>query len=312
MRQVLASVLSRADKPVVFEQARCELLKYVPGKRGVIAYHLASPCAEWDGGKIFGKIYRKERGLAVFNALQTLWRSAQQWQSGFAMPEPLAYAENLGMVLQRAARGRALAEFSHPDDLFVALQRTAKNLAALHGLPIRLGEEKTFQDHLRKYCHPGPDVLAEAHPALAPLVRELVDTMITDASLRRAELCPVHGDLNLTQIFITEEQAIFIDFDGFCRAHAALDVGNFLVTLAERFGERSGELRHGFLEAYLSATPTHMLHGLRVYQAFAYLRRAMIAFRLQDEAQRLARAQRLLEAGLTLMNAKEGEPHGQA
>jgi len=305
MRRLLSSVLSRERKPVVPAQVRCELLKYVPGKRGVVAYHLASPCAEWNGGKIFGKIYRKDRGAAVFHALQTLWHSTQQQQSGFAMPEPLAYVAELGMVLQRAATGRALAEFSHPDDLFMALQRTAKNLAALHALPILTGEEKTFQDHLRKYCHPGPEALAEAHPELAPLVHALVDMMLAEQSLLRAELCPVHGDLNLAQIFITEERALFIDFDGFCRAHAALDVGNFLVTLAERFGERSGELRHGFLEAYLSATPTHRLQGLRTYQALAYLRRAMIAFRLQEEAQRRARVRPLLEAGLALMNAKE-------
>lgn len=305
MLSLLSAALRRESKPVLLSQVCSELLKYVPGKRGVVAYHLSSPHAEWHDRRIFGKLYRKDRGQTIFQTLRTLWQTAERQRSEFAMPEPLAYVAELGMVLQDAAPGRALANLCHPDDLFAAMQRAAKNLASLHGLPTAVGEAKVFQDHLHKYCHPGPDALAEAHPELAPLVRDLIATMHADESLRRAEACPVHGDLNLAQIFITAEGAVFIDFDGFCRSHAALDVGNFLVTLNAHFGERSGELRHGFLEAYLAATPTHTLPGLRTYQAFAYLRRAMIAFRLQNAVERLAPVRKLLEAGLALMHAKE-------
>ncbi len=305
MSALLSTALRRESRPVLLSQVRSELLKYVPGKRSVVAYHLSSPLAEWNGRRIFGKLYRKERGQALFQTLRALWQTAERQRSEFAMPEPLAYVAELGMVLQDAAPGRALANLSHPDELFAAMQRAAKNLAALHGLPATVGAPKVFQDHLHKYCHPGPETLAEAHPELKPLVHDLIAMMHADESLRTAESCPVHGDLNLAQIFITAQGAVFIDFDGFCRSHAALDVGNFLVNLNAHFGEHSGELRHGFLEAYLAATPTHALSGLSTYQAFAYLRRAMIAFRLQNAAERLALVRKLLEAGLALMHAKE-------
>jgi hypothetical protein len=274
------------------------LLKYAPGKRGVIAYHLSFADEERT---VYGKLYRKDRGRIIFDTLQALWQASQTRGCGFAIPRPLAYCAELGLVLQSAAPGRGLATISQSDELFLAVQLAAKNLAALHALQIGVGEVKTFEDHLQKYCHPGPHAIIEAHPELGPVVSDLVAMMRADESLRSATLCALHGDLNLAQIFITPERAVFIDFDGFCRSHAALDVGNFLVTLAERYGEKSGELRHAFLEAYLAATPTHALPGLRTYQAFAYLRRAIISLRLQDEAERRSRGLKLLQAGLALM-----------
>ncbi len=305
MQPVLSEVLERVGGPVSLSHIRAELLKYVPGKRGVIAYHLAFADHSASARVVYGKLYRKARGQEVFSTLQTLWQISQAQPSAFSLPQPLAYLPELGMVLQTAASGRALTSFSQPDELFSAVQAAAKSLAALHRLPVRLGAVKTFQEHVEKYCHPGPEALAREHPELAPLVFELIAMMRADESLQTAEPCLVHGDLNLAQIFITAERALFIDFDGFCSSHAALDVGNFLVTLAERFGEKSGELRHGFLEAYLAAAATTKLPALRTYQAFAYLRRAVISMRLPDENERQVRARRLLQNASALMHAQD-------
>lgn len=305
MRPVLAVALSREGEPVPLLQVRAELLKYVPGKRGVVVYEVAFAEVKREPQKVFGKIYRKDRGQSMFNTLRALWQASLPAQAGcFALPEPLAYVAELGMVLQSAAAGQALASLSCAEDLFVAMQHTARGLAALHRLPVQTGEAKTFEDHVRKYCHPGLEILAETHPEIAPLLLELLAMMRAEINLRAIALCPVHGDLNLAQIFITPERAVFIDFDGFCRSHAGLDVGNFLVTLAERFGEKSRELRHAFLEAYLAAQSKPELPALRVYQAFAYVRRAVISLRAPNEAERNARALQLLRAALALLQTQ--------
>lgn len=305
MLPVLSEILERANGPVALSHIRTELLKYVPGKRGVIAYHLAFSDHSASARVVYGKLYRKTRGQEVFSTLHALWQTSQARHSAFTLPQPLAYLPELGMVLQTAAAGRVLTSFSQPDELFCAVQAAAKSLAALHHLPLHLGAIKTFQEHVAKYCHPGPEVLAREHPEFAPLLFELIAMMSADESLQTAAPCPLHGDINLAQIFITPERAVFIDFDGFCRSHAALDVGNFLVTLAERFGEKSGELRHGFLEAYLAAAATTQLPALRTYQAFAYLRRAVISLRLQDETASQTRVLRLLQNAQTLMHTKD-------
>ncbi len=295
-------------------RVRHEVLKYEPGKRSVIAYELyagaALPCA-----RVIGKLYRNDRGRAMYDNLLNLWQASERPAAqrkltaeraaaaenglAFAMPQPLAYLSDLGMVLQRAAPGRLLAGVTDGEELFLAMQHVAKNLAALHGLPLPHLARKSLEDHLQKYCHPGPQALVEALPEYGPLVNAGLRLM-AEGGLAETPVCPVHGDLNLAQIFITADRAYFIDFDGMCLAHAALDAGNFLATLKVHFGAKAEELRHVFLETYLAHAPL-ALEGLRTYQAFAYFRRALIHFRRQTEADWRTKMEHGLKTSLALL-----------
>lgn len=315
VRAAWGGLEAEGDEPFYLQ---CRVLKHVPGKRGVIAYDLYSranlPC-----GRLIGKLYRKDRGRLIFENLQRLWRAARaapNGAAGFAMPKPLAYCPELGMVLQQAARGRPLTSLSESEELFAAMPLVARNLAALHRLKLPELALKSFDDHLHKYCHPGPQVLVEALPALRPLVDDCVRLMRAGCGPASAAACPVHGDLNLAQVFIAADRAYFIDFDGMCLSPAALDAGNFLVTLKVHFGARGEELRHIFLENYLAHAPdqpgleaaphgfaprTALLAGLRAYQAFAYFRRAMICFRQRLAADWPLQVERGLYASLALL-----------
>ena len=296
MRAQLAAV--REGEP--FSQVRHRVLKYTPGKRCVIEYLLDGNGEPRSSQRLIGKIYRKERGEVIFKNLRQLWQAGGAGVS-FGMPEPLAYLPDMRMVLQRFVPGRQLSDFSERDDLSTAVRCVAENLAALHGLAVATGEKKSLADHIRKYCHPGPQALIEACPEAAPLVENILVGLAQEASLNGAPICPVHGDLNLAQIFITGDRAFFIDLDGFCFSHAALDVGNFLITLQVHFSGKSDELRRIFLERYLSRRSPPMVAGLRPYQALAYLRRAVICFRQQAGADWPSQARRLLEAGCEIL-----------
>ena len=283
-----------------FSRVRHRVLKYTPGKRCVIEYLLEANGKPRGSQRLIGKIYRKERGEVIFENLRQLWQAGGAGVS-FAMPEPVAYLPEMRMVLQRFVPGRQLSDFSESDDLSTAVRCVAENLAALHGLAVATGEKRSLDDHIRKYCHPGPQALIEACPEVAPLVKNILAGLAQEASLNGAPICPVHGDLNLAQIFITGDRAFFIDLDGFCFSHAALDAGNFLITLQAHFGGKSDELRRIFLECYLSRRPPQMLAGLQAYQALAYLRRAVICFRQQAGANWPIQARRLLEAGCEIL-----------
>jgi aminoglycoside phosphotransferase (APT) family kinase protein len=111
----------------------------------------------------------------------------------------------------------------------------------------------------------------------------------------------VHGDLGLDQIFATDERAFFIDFDGACLSHPALDLGNFLVALQVHFGAQSDLLVRVFLESYLAQQSPRMLTGLRTYQAFTYLRRATICFRGKVMAGWRDHIRSLLKTGYALL-----------
>jgi tRNA A-37 threonylcarbamoyl transferase component Bud32 len=275
-----------------------QLLKHAPGKRCVIEYRIAN--AE-GAPRMIGKLYRKDRGQAVFENMRQLWQAATG--TSFGMAEPLAYLPELGMVLQSCVPGKKLGDFLPEEDLSAAIKKVAVNLAALHGLAVSAGEKRGLDDHLLKYCHPGPEVLSAALPESAPRVENLLAGLREDKALAEAPLCPVHGDLNLAQIFIAKERAWFIDFDGFCLSHAALDLGNFLVTLQVHFAEQYETLSRTLLESYLKTRSPEMLTGLRTYQAFAYLRRAVICARAQAVPEWRQQARRLLESGNTILVA---------
>ncbi len=305
MRVPLAEAL-RQSREFERELLRVEpqVLKYTPGKRCVLEYRLFTREPAAQPLRLIAKLYRKERGQIIFDNMHSLWlASARAGASNprLCMPEPRAYLPALGMILQNVAPGRQLSTFAMREDLVAAMPLIAQNLAALHCLQLSRGESKTLKDHLAKYCHPGPEALCAACPELAPLVAQLVNGLLAER-LQVAALVPVHGDLNLAQIFITHEAAFFIDFDGFCRAHAALDIGNFLVTLQTHFGEAGAALETAFLQTYREHNATENFSGLHVYQAFAYLRRAMVAFRGQVAPDWQAHVRRLLEKGSAMLS----------
>ncbi|MDZ7342904.1 MAG: aminoglycoside phosphotransferase family protein [candidate division KSB1 bacterium] len=278
---------------------RHQLLKHTPGKRCVIQYQLETS-GQATPQQLIGKIYRKDRGRRIFENVHHLWQAADQG-ARFNMAEPLAYLPELGMILLSAVPGRQLSSFAMDDDLPEALRRVAANLAALHGLEVSAVPERTLEDHLRKFCHPGVELLIAAYPEFRPLVEDLLAGLANDEALREAPLCPVHGDLNLAQIFIAQGHAWFIDFDGFCVSHPALDLGNFGVSLQVHYPARYEALQTMFLEHYLTNLPTRMLTGLRVYQALAYLRRAVIAARTPSVPNWREQVRQLLEAGNTVL-----------
>jgi tRNA A-37 threonylcarbamoyl transferase component Bud32 len=278
---------------------RHRLVKHTPGKRCVIEY-----CLDLNGGRtatrrVFGKLYRKNRGEKIFANLQSLWRATPHQQtSSFGMPEPLAYLPELGMVLQSAVSGRQFTELSPDDDLQEAVRHIARNLAVLHGLDLVAEARTTMDDHVRKYCRPTPLALMTACPELAARVKKILLRFVHDNCLQQAPVCPVHGDLGFAQIFIAGDQAFFIDFDGFGLSHAALDVANFLVALKIHFGSQSSTLAEFFLESYLETQSPEKLTGLGPYQALACLRRALIAFRSQNGSEWRRQVQQFLDAGL--------------
>lgn len=306
MRQWFASAPWNAERGAnSLQLVRSRVLKYTPGKRCVIEYLL------WFAGKplyprrLIGKVYRKNRGESIFANWRQLWQAAPGADGAgdnaggvhLGMPEPLVYVPELGMVVQSAVPGRALSELAEPETLVVAMRCVAENLAALHQVTAAVGEKKTLTDHLKKYCHPGPEVLSAAYPEIAPLVERLLAGLAHEERMSPAPVCPVHGDLNLAQVFLTADRAFFIDFDGLCLSPPALDIANFLVTLQVHFGPRSEQLKNVFLESYKARRPLQMLTGLQAYQAFAYLRRAVICTRAPAVADWRQQVRQLLEAG---------------
>lgn len=279
---------------------RLQVLKYKPGKHCVIRYRAES--AAYRLPAVIGKLYRGERGLQRFRTMEALWRAAEA-APGQApgLARPLAFLPVLGMVLQSEVPGIQLGALPETAALPAAVTRTGRHVGMLHSLKVAGGAPKTMADHLAKLCHPGTDKLAAAFPALRGQVRRIL-AGLREAERAQPELrCPVHGDLNLQQIFIDGERVYFIDLDGFARAHPALDGGNLLSALEKYYPGSYPELAAAFFRGYRETGPPEMAAGIIPYRALAALRRAMICFRKSPQEEAEAQIRQYLDQSEALL-----------
>jgi ABC-type multidrug transport system fused ATPase/permease subunit len=115
-------------------------------------------------------------------------------------------------------------------------------------------------------------------PELVPCVRELADrlarTLPADPVLTSA-----HGDFHVDQLIITGERLTVVDFDGMCKAPAALDIATYAADVVRG---REGDMRRLFAvlnplcQGY-GTTPDH----IGWYLSTAVLCRATHPFRIQ-------------------------------
>lgn len=294
----LSAFIQRGHGEASADAVRHKILKYKTGKHCVIQYWLNNADVSPVPGTVIGKLYRDRRSENRYRDLQALWETAnateiQGWKLG--LPKPLALIKELGMLVQEVVPGKLFTSYSENDDVNKAIELIAKNMAVLHQLPIESGEKKTIAQHIEKYCRPGVHLLVKENPEFATIIANIQNRLVNDAGLSRAPFCPSHGDMGLAQVFINQNQAYFIDFDGFCLTHPALDIGNFLIALKTYYPAQFIFLEKIFIDHYLKLSSREMLAGLPQYKAFAYLRRAMICFRKYHKRDRKEKIAALLE-----------------
>lgn len=252
------------------------VLKHAPGKRCVVAYECA------DGTRAIAKLYRKDRAR---NHAAVLAALAPALEGNVRTPRLLASWDDLGAVVQEWVPGEAVPDYERLGAEADLVARLGAALAELHAAPVACGAETDLEMHLRRTCHPGPGALAEELPAAAQVAVALAaDLVAADRRLART-LRPCHGDFSPRQVFVQGPRVWLVDLDGLCQAPPALDVANFRVGLEAHLGEAGRELAGRFLAAYAarSGGPAEP-PGLAVYEAFGWLRRAMILWRKRPPA----------------------------
>jgi aminoglycoside phosphotransferase (APT) family kinase protein len=107
--------------------------------------------------------------------------------------------------------------------------------AALHGSGLRLGVPRPFEEELatlRAELAP----IRRISPELGDrLTRQLEQAEARGAAADGLPLCQSHGDFTYTQLIFDGPRSGLVDFDTFCQAEPAFDLGRFLAYL--RFAE---------------------------------------------------------------------------
>ena len=284
------------------------ILSYKPGSRCTIRYELeyaASPDPSTLSPQlVIGKVYRKgSKAQNAYEGMLTLWHSSLAAGSAVTIAEPIACLPDLKLMLQATIPGEISLEDllksvidkpnkERQEKLYGYMRKTAAGLAAFHqsgagyGEHVELGERFT---EIHKLTHRLAILLPELERGILPLLERLEN--LADLYPKQPAV-PTHGTFNPEQVLIDGERIGFIDFDDYCMAEPALDVGLFRAAIkdtgmnapfssptpsrAERLARLS--LLDEIGDVFLSEYETHAAisrHRVALWEAADYVRNCL-------------------------------------
>ncbi|GAC1391044.1 MAG: hypothetical protein NVS4B11_23680 [Ktedonobacteraceae bacterium] len=243
-----------------------EPVRYKPASRCVIAYHLQleharhKAEASWRTLTLFGKVYADcEQACKVQSLQQHLYEEQERIGGMPLLPRSLGGVDALGLTLTEAVE--ASKESSHDADGRWGILRTgtralqpqlgrgsAITRVMLPNEELRLAAQVLARLHNSK-VHPHKDglrtganeakrvkerasLLADRNPVQAEEIQRLVQQLASRLEMLQPEAYRLaHGSFKPSQLLFHSQYAFVVDFDGFCLADPALDVGCFLAYL---------------------------------------------------------------------------------
>lgn len=226
------------------QSCRPQIMRYKPGSRCTILYHLDYPDGETQPGPplVVAKTYRGDKGENAYHAMRALWESPLGRSQTVAIAEPLAFLPDLNILIQGPIRQQqTLKELvrqvihgdgaPHQARLDDYLRQTARGLAELHQCGVQYGEVVTWEDELADVLEQRAR-LSVPLPGFADLAETLLTRLRTLADQTPADpILPAHRSFRPAQVLLHEGAIGFIDFDGFCQAEPAMDLALFMTTL---------------------------------------------------------------------------------
>ena len=279
LRSALLALARRAAAAGSWEldSVSAEPVRYKPGDRCVIRYRLRlrrtdADADGVDGGiathTVIGKLYRDVEEARAADDLMRRLRAggdAARWTAaplGIVEPLPLALNEDLGSSRDTPATlpGLQVLGMTHEQPTEV-LRLAARALAELHTSDVTVPglARRTGADEAQKAAKRAT-VLRRHVPVVAERVHVVAGALCERlAGLPQDVMRPAHGSYKASQLLVRGDGVFLVDFDQFCLADPALDVGYFLAYLRppglwyHRAGTRSWfeEAASTFLSAYV-------------------------------------------------------------
>jgi hypothetical protein len=225
------------------------VLSYKPGSRCVVEcfmdYGPQPRRPEWPD-RVVAKTYRRDKGRTAYDGMSALWRSSLRRGGVVTIAEPLAYVPDLHLLIQSAVPGHrsleeAIAEAFTSDapgwfgNITGFVGMAAEGLAELHrsdaGFTASVSVEEWFAEIHKlvgqlRVAGPLPELEDGIRPLLEPL-EAIARTVPPDGRV------PTHGTFDPEQVLLHENGVSLIDFDDYCGAEPAMDVGLFLAAIPD-------------------------------------------------------------------------------
>jgi hypothetical protein len=236
--------------------------------------------AESGTGKLerilIGKADYRHGGAETFAFMRRLREAGFGGDDDTLIPEPIAYLEDLALLVQSEAAGRCLYEWlaDPAADDREPPYGAGRWLGRLHGtrLASRQGAlPADFEDQkLTVYCTELAEVIPEQQARLEECTREALARLRT---VKGRRLVPTHGDYQPKNIYVDGPTLTVIDWDRGALAHPARDVGHFVGQCLTMAYAKRGAFEPGvrwndeFLRGYAETAPEGWEPGLAPYVA---------------------------------------------
>jgi Ser/Thr protein kinase RdoA (MazF antagonist) len=244
MRNIKAD--SRKYQDIQIQASNPNVVRYKPGSRCTVLYHLEYPQdmptdRQWPE-LIVAKIYRGEKGKNAYESMMALWDSPLGSSDTVQIAEPLAYNEQERVMIQGPIREeKTLKRFMTAafksgtpeaiEELDQVMRKTAAGLAELHQSNVALGQKWDWEDEMSE-VRERIERLSTASPDLAKAADPLLDRIQQlAADCPPDPFVPSHGSFRPAQVLLYRDQIGFIDFDSFCQSEPANDLALFLSTV---------------------------------------------------------------------------------
>jgi hypothetical protein len=225
---------------------RPDVVQYKPGSRCTIVYEL--DCADADDRRwterLVTKTYHGDKGANAYRGMHALWQTELARGDIVRLAEPLGYLPGDRVLVQRAIPEertlkdllRATVVDPSPDlveQLHTGMDQTADGLAALHRCGVEVGPTFTLDDELAE-VRELVDRLDRAVAGVTAAVAPLLDHVAELAARHPPDPTgPSHHSFRPAQVLMSDGRIGFIDFDSFCQAEPAMDLGLFLATIKD-------------------------------------------------------------------------------
>ena len=265
---------------------RMKLIRYVPGKRCVLALELSIESKESGGTechKLIGKVYGNDQGKRAYDTLGEL-RNHGFANGRLTVSEPLAYDPHWQLLLLDHSQGKLLRNLIlTQSDLDGVLEDGAEWLAKLHRCGVSRGRCYSVQDHLRT-LGARKQALEQVSPAAARRFGDILAQIESQSGdlTKQSRLGPTHRDFSPDHLLVDGAHFTGLDFDEFCQYDPLFDVAHFMAHVGYLGLLHSGSLRRfaslaeRFSAAYQACARNQSLARIEMHLALSYLKLAQI------------------------------------
>lgn len=256
-----------------------ERVRYTPEVGAILRYTLDIP----GSPVIYGKVQPGDRGLRTYRVVEGLWRAASQHPELIHLPRPLAYVDEMGLLLEEGVRGKPVSGNRNSTEFMLAAIAAAEAAAVIHESGVETDERIDLEAELARL-----DRVAEQFMYVLPngyfLLKDLIAHMRDRVRKTDDEdELPTHGDLKYDQFVYHNDKLTLLDFDYFALAETSYDLGKYCAYIIPSSPKdwthtvAAEEARHLFIRRYRELRPNATLQRFGVYEALQFALRAMAA-----------------------------------